>query len=138
MNYGFIIGSIQKSLIYHILASIAGWFSRQWENSPVIQRFLHQKADASRSRESVFFRLFKGIQNLLYKLFHAIRLDKLTTDSIFRKPVIWSGLAALLAPVLPTMAVLGLVLVAFCSLLLTFGCDKERELTNIPANKFVY
>ena len=138
MNYGFIIGSIQKSLIYHIIASIAGWFSRQWSGSPIIQWFLRQPSGEARSQSSVFYRLFLTVQRLLYKLFHAVRLDKVTVHSIFRRPVIWSGLAVLLAPVLPTMAVLGLVLVAFCSLILAFGCDPERKLGYFPVNKFVY
>lgn len=138
MNYGFIIGSIQQSLIYHIIASIAGWFSRQWEKSPIIRRFLNQKSGEERSRNSVFYRLFEGIHGLLYKLFHAIRLDKVTAHSIFRKPILWSGLAVFIAPVAPTMAVLGLVAVAVCSLILAFGCDRERRLVYFPANKFVY
>lgn len=138
MNYGFIIGSIQKSLIYHIIASIAGWFSRQWSGSPIIQWFLRQPSGEARSQSSVFYRLFLTVQRLLYKLFHTVRLDKVTVHSIFRRPVIWSGLAVLLAPVLPTMAVLGLVLVAFCSLILAFGCDPERKLVYFPVNKFVY
>ena len=138
MNYGVILGSIQKSLIYHIIASIAGWFSRQWKQSPVIHWFLHQPDGQARSGNSLFYRLFRGVQGLLFKLFHLLRLDKVTTHSIFRKPVIWSGLAVLLAPVLPTMAVLALVLVAFCSLVLTFGCNREQELVYFPVNKFVY
>lgn len=138
MNYGVILGSIQKSLIYHIIASIAGWFSRQWKQSPVIHWFLHQPDGQARSGNSLFYRLFRGVQGLLFKLFHLLRLDKVTTHSMFRKPVIWSGLAVLLAPVLPTMAVLVLVLVAFCSLVLTFGCNREQELVYFPVNKFVY
>ena len=96
MNYGVILGSIQKSLIYHIIASIAGWFSRQWKQSPVIHWFLHQPDGQARSGNSLFYRLFRGVQGLLFKLFHLLRLDKVTTHSIFRKPVIWSGLAVLL------------------------------------------
>ena len=58
MNYGFIIGSVQQSLIYHILAVIAGWFSRQWQRSPIIGWFLRQPGREDRSRESIFYRLF--------------------------------------------------------------------------------
>ena len=137
MNYGFIIGSIQKSLIYHIIASIAGWFSRQWSGSPIIQWFLRQPSGEARSQSSVFYRLFLTVQRLLYKLFHTVRLDKVTVHSIFRRPVIWSGLAVLLAPVLPTMAVLGLAAVGFCSLALNLVRDRERRLAWSPINRYI-
>lgn len=138
MNYGFIIGSIQGSLIYHIFASIAGWFSRQWNKSPIIRRFLNQKDGQARSRQSIFYRLFCWVHGLLCRICTALRLDRITEHSIFRKPLLWSGLAVLAAPILPTMAVLALVLVALCSLALTFGCDRERSLVYFPVNKFVY
>lgn len=138
MNYGFIIGSIQRSLIYHVFAVIAGWFSKQWNQSPIIQRFLNQKSGEERSRNSLFYRLFCWAHRLLCRICQALRLDRLTEHSIFRKPILWSGLAVLSAPILPTMAVLALVLVALCSLMLTFGCDRARTLVYFPVNKFVY
>lgn len=138
MNYGVIIGSIQRSLIYHIIAVIAGWFSRQWQQSPIIQWFLNQRSGEARSQGSLFYRLFCLLHRLLYKLCHALRLDRVTENSMFRRPYLWCGLALVLTPLLPTMGVLALVLVAFCSLALTFGCDPERKLVYFPVNKFVY
>ena len=138
MNYGFIIGSVQQSLIYHILAVIAGWFSRQWQRSPIIGWFLRQPGREDRSRESIFYRLFCLLHRLLNKLCCFLHLDRITEHSVFRKPVLWAGLALAAAPAAPTMGVLALVLVTVCSLALTFGCDGERKLVFFPVNKYVY
>ncbi len=138
MNYGIILGSIRHSYVYHLIAVIAGWFSRQWKQSPIIQWFLSQKSGEERSKGSLLYRLFCLLHRLLCRLCTVLRLDRVTENSIFRRPALWSGLAVLAAPFLPTMAVLGLVLIALCSLMLTFGCDSRRELVYFPVNKFVY
>ena len=138
MNYGIILGSVRNSMIYHIFAVIAGWFSKQWKQSPILQWFLHQRSGEDHSRQSLLFRLACLLHRFLLWLCRALRLDKITENSIFRKPVLWTGLTLVCAPVLPTMAILALTMVSLCSLLLTFGCEENRTLVYFPVNKFVY
>ena len=52
-------------------------------------------------------------------------------------PFIWSSLTLVLAPLLPTMAMLGLTLASIVSLLLAFGCERQRKLVYSPANKYI-
>lgn len=134
----FLIKSIQESWFYHLCAAAAAWFSRQWQKSAVVTWFSSQSAAPGASSRSLFARLFDALHHGLAWLFHLLRLDRLLQGSIFCIPVLWCGLAVAGLPFLSTMQTLALVMLAFLSLLLTFGRDRERSLVYFPANKFIY
>ncbi len=133
----YFVSVFKRSLICHIFASVAGWFSRQWNSSPIIGRITSQRCSPELSDASVLVRLSRWIYRLLRRFFAFLRLDRITEGSIFRKPWLWSGLALFAAPILPTKYVIVLVLAAFCTLFLDYVCGEERRLRYFPANKFV-
>ena len=68
----------------------------------------------------------------LCALYRTLRLHKLLEGSIFLRSFVWCLLAAVLAPLLPTMAVLGLALVGCGSVLLRLLHEPERSLAPLP------
>ncbi len=127
----------RSSLLGRFLAAVCLWFGAQWENSRVVQAFLAPLAGEETSRSSVFFRLWQKIREILCKLYRALRLDKLFSGSIFLQTWFWCGAAAALAPILPTMAVLGLAGVGYCSLALRLLREPGRELAYSPINRYI-
>lgn len=130
--------AIKESYFYHLCSALAAWFGVQWQCSAVVRWLCHQGCGQEWSERSIFYRAFRAVHLGLAWLFEKLHLDKLLTGSLFRVTALWAGAAVVLAPLLPTMAVLLLVLAAFASLVLNFGCDRSRTLTYFPMNKFVY
>ena len=120
-----------------ILSAIAAWFSSQYRSSRIIGAFLRQKNREASSRDSLFFRLFRALHRLFAGLFERLHLTRVFYGSITKRCFFWSALAAALAPVMPTMAVAGLVLLSFASLFIVFACSPARELVYAPVNKFI-
>ncbi len=114
------------------------WFGRQWNASVIVTRFSSQTAGRGWALGRGLHRLYVWAQGLLHRAYLALHLDKLLARSVFLMPALWCGAAMVLAPFLPTMLVLALVLVAFGSLFLTICRDKDRTLVQVPVNKFIY
>jgi len=128
---------LEGSLIYRCLASAVSWAGGQWQKSRIISRFLSPGYGDRVSESSVFSRVWLSFHRGLCLVFEKIRLNRLLKDSILTMPFIWSFIALTLAPILPTMAVLGISLACAGSLLLAFGCDPQRKLVYSPANKYI-
>ena len=129
---------LNASLLWRWLMALCGWFGGQWENSAVIRWFLHPAGWSPRASEgSVFYKLWALIRGALCRLYETLRLDVLFRGSVFTRPWLWCVLPAVLAPLLPTMAVLGLAAVGCCSLLLALVRDRERGLAWAPVNRYV-
>jgi len=94
--------------------------------------------ERAESDHSVFARLWQWVHGGLCRLYQALRLDRLFEGSIFQKCWLWAGAAAVLAPIIPTMAVLGLVLVSAFSLLLNLMKDSGRKLYYAPMNRYLW
>ena len=131
---------IQASVLYRVLAAVCLWFGRQWQGSGLIQWFIHPpvQREQAESKGSLFYHLWQKIHRGLCWLYEALHLRKLLTGSIFQKCWLWAGAAAVLAPILPTMAVLGLVLVSCFSLLLQVMDRREMELRYTPFNRYIW
>ena len=128
---------LNSSFVYRFFAVIGSWFGNQWRGSRVIGRFLSPGYGEAASQSSVFTRIWIGFHRLLCRFFEILRLNRLLRGSIFTKPFIWCFCTVVLAPILPTMPVLGLSLVSVGSLLLAFACDREKELAYSPINKYI-
>ena len=128
---------LENSLVYKILAAIYSWCGTQWRKSRVVGRFLTQGTGRAASESSVFARAWGVLHRFLCAVFETLRLNRLLKGSIFTMPFIWGIIVVFLAPILPTMAVLGLSLLCFGSLILAFACDRERKLVYSPMNKFI-
>ena len=131
---------VQASVLYQALLALCLWFGRQWQGSGVIQWFIHPplRRERAESEHSVFTRLWRAVHRGLCRIYEALRLRRLFQGSVFQKTWLWAGLAAVLAPILPTMAVLGLVLVSGFSLLLRMMERQELELFYTPFNRYLW
>ena len=129
---------LKNSIVYNLFASIAAWFSGQFEKSSIIGGFLTERASEESEKRSLLVKIFNAVINVFRLVFEKLRLTKLLDGSIFTMPIIWCFIAIVLAPVLPTMAVLGVVMVGFLSVALKLFCDSDFKLRYYPVNKFVF
>lgn len=128
---------LEGSLIYRAIAAAWVWFGAQWRKSRIIRVFLAPGIGEEASANSIFTRIWLWFHRLLCTVFEKLKLNKLLSGSIFTMPFIWGVIVVFLAPILPTMAVLGLSLVCIVSLILAFACDREKKLVYSPMNKFI-
>lgn len=73
----------------------------------------------------------------LCALYRRLGLERLFGGSIFLCLTLWCSAAVVLAPLLPTMAVLALAAVAFASLALNLVRDRARPLAYSPVNRYI-
>ncbi len=130
-------GVLQGSLLCRALMAVGRWGSRQWKNSAIISAFLAPVGGEESSRGSVFYRLWVWLHGAVCTLCSKLRLDRAMEGSIFRRGWFWCFLAAVLAPILPTMAVLGLAGLGFLALVLNFACDRNKQLVFTPLNRWI-
>ena len=129
---------LKSSIVYNLFASIAAWFSGQFVNSSIIGRFLMEKSSEEAENRSILLRIFNAVVALFRVIFEKLRLTKLLEGSIFKTPIIWCFIAVIFAPVLPTMAVLGIAAVGFLSLAVKLFCERDFKLRYSPLNKLVF
>lgn len=129
---------LNGSLLWRMLTALSLWCGAQWQRSVVVQSFLRPSAvDRAMSESSLFFRLWQWLRGGLSRLYELLHLDKLFCGSVFLRSFFWCALAAALGPILPTMPVLALVLVAYASLALDLVRDRTRALAFSPVNKYL-
>ena len=129
---------LNASVLWRALMAMCLWFGRQWQRSGVVQWFLHPPLwEEASSRSSIFFRLWSWSRGILCRIYYFLHLDRLFAGSVFLKVWVWCALPVVLAPVLPTMAVLGLAAIGYASLLLNLVHDPSRPLVYSPINRYV-
>lgn len=116
---------LESSLIVRWLTAAARWLDSQWDKSRVSRLFRSRGLAAP---GGFLGRLVHKLHLYWCALFRALRLDRAFEGSVFRRTGFWVCLAAFSAPLLPTMVVLGLVLLALGSLMVSFGCEPERRI----------
>lgn len=89
------------------------WFARQWRSSAIVSwfcspRFLRRGESAEPGAPRAALR----------RLYEKLGLGRLVSGSMFLQCFLWCAFAAVLCPLLPTMAVLGLTIVGFGATLL--------------------
>ena len=129
---------LDGSLLWRWLMSLYVFCGAQWRSSGVIRWFLHPRGWSRRASESsIFFRLWSLLRGGLCWLYERLGLDRLFAGSVFTRTCFWCVLPAALAPVLRTMAVLGLAAVGTCSLALSLVRDRERQLSWAPIDRYI-
>ena len=132
---------LNASLLWQWLMALCGWFGRQWRGSGVIQWFLHPGWDRTVSEGSIFFKLWSLIRGGLSRIYDALKLDRLFAGSVFLQTWVWCAIPVVLAPMIsffrPSLMVLGMALIGYCSLLLVLVRDRERQLNWSPINRYV-
>jgi len=135
MTWGRMIKVFEGSLIYRVIIAALSWVGQQWRESRILSRFLSPGNGELLSENSVFTKLWLRFHRRLIIVFDKLKLNKLLNNSVFTMPFLWSFITLALAPILPTMVVLGITLVCIGSLLLAFCCDPQKKLVYSPANK---
>jgi len=126
---------LRKSYIYAFLCAISGWCSRQWHSSILICWLTNQK---HRDHTNSFFsRIGHALRKTWCKVFDKLQLPRLLEGSIFLHPMLFAAAAVILAPLLPTLVILGLVGGCFFSLLLKMGTDSTVRITPSPLNWYI-
>jgi len=128
---------LENSKVYKILMTMSSWFAVQWQDSRIIDRFLSSGHDGHEA-DSVIARVWQRLRLFQSTLFNKLRLTGRMDGSLLTKPFIWVSATIFLAPILPTMIILGLSLVSFLSVYLTFGGNSEHKLAYSPVNKYFY
>lgn len=129
---------LRGSLVCRMLAALSLWFGEQWRRSGVVRWFLHPRdLERSSGAYSVFYRLWLAVRRFFCFLYEKLGLDRLFAGSIFLQTYLWCALPVVLAPLLPTMAVLALAVVGYGSLALNLLRDRGRKLVYSPMNRFV-
>jgi len=129
---------LDASAFWRALEVLCLWFGRQWRESAVVTWFLHPRGwGEEAARHSIFFKLWSALRSALCWIYRVLRLDVLFRGSVFTRPWIWCMFPVVLAPLLPTMAVLGLAAVGFCSMLLSLVRDRGRKLAWSPIDRYI-
>jgi O-antigen ligase len=111
--------ALRSSKLYGLYLMLAQWLGRQWQGSAAVTWLTHPPGPR---RPGVVDRA----QGRLHGLFLRLHLDKLLSGSLFLHPMLFVAAAILLAPVVPTMVILGLAAGGFFSLLLSWGMGQKR------------
>ncbi len=126
MITSFVKRAIHESKVLGALDRLYVYLGKQAQQSHIIQWFLAVREDPADTQRSIFSKLFYGILGIFGTLFEKIGLSRLLEGSILKEPFLWGALAMALAPLLPTMAVLAIVMISFVALFLQLVCEKKR------------
>ncbi|MEY8402701.1 O-antigen ligase family protein [Oscillospiraceae bacterium 44-34] len=133
-----VMNVLYASLLWRGLMAISRWFGEQWRSSGVVHWFLHPSGWTSAlSEHSVFYRLWSLVRSGLCWLYEKLRLERLFNGSVFSNTWFWCLMPTALAPLMPTMAVLGMAAIGFCALLLALVRSRERQLSWSPINRYI-
>lgn len=126
------------SLLGRLINALCGWTGRQWKESAVIRWFLNPAPWGQQAAESsIFFHLWVLMRGALGKLYAFLKLDRLFEGSVLTKLWIWCAAPVVFAPLLPTMAVLGLSLIGYASFALELIRRRERPLVYSDVNRWI-
>ncbi len=130
---------LNASLVWRLLMSISNWFGAQWRSSAIVSAFLSPSPRLGEvtSRSSLFHHLFLWIQGQLSSLYTALKLDKLLEDSLLRQSALWCCILGCCVALLPTMVMLGMVVLTTLSIALNFIRQRDLQLVYSPANRYL-
>ena len=133
---------LNASLLWRWLDVLCRWVGKQWERSALVHWFLNPAPwGQAASENSVFFKLWTLVRGGLCRLYDLLKLDRLFKGSVFTHTWLWCAIPVVLAPLLdfwrPSIMVVGLALVGYCSLALNLIRDKERQLVYAPVNRYI-
>jgi O-antigen ligase len=126
-----------SSLFIRWLTALFRLAGDAWRRSMIVSWFLSAGTGRAASGSSVIARLLRRLRLAMCAVFEKLRLTRLFENIIFRQAFVWCLLPAVLAPALPTMVVLSLVVVGMFSLLIRFGTNRERRLFYSPVNVYI-
>lgn len=129
---------LRSSVTYKLIVGIIAWFSRQYRESRIISAFLKPTKGERSAESSIFTKLFKAVHRACCFVFEKLRLEKVFDGSITKRSFVWCAIAVTLAPIVPTMVLAALAILAFLSLFIVFSSSRGAELSYSPINRFVF
>jgi putative inorganic carbon (HCO3(-)) transporter len=128
---------LESSIFYRGLSAFFAWVGVMWHRSRIVTWFLSPGRGRALTDSSVFSKLFGNLHRALCFVFEKLRLNRLFEGSIFKQAFVWCLLPAVLAPVLPTMVLLTLIIVGMFSMLVRFGTNRGLRMAYNPVNKYI-
>ncbi len=128
---------LKASILYRLILSIWNRVGNQWRNSLIIGAFLNMKDEDALVGASVFRHAGAILRNMATAIFKILRLDKVFKDSFLAKPFLWILPAAVLAPVIPTMLLLALVLLGGVTTIIQIAIYRNNSLEGAPVNRYI-
>jgi len=118
---------IKQSYFYQFLVALKNWFQKLLDRSTFIRIFLTDKYKKENVESSIIVKFLEWILKWLRILAKKLKLDRIFANSIFTKPIIWTSITIVLAPVIPTMMVLVLAVCSMLSLFLMAAINENFE-----------
>ncbi|MBE5821937.1 MAG: hypothetical protein E7311_05055 [Clostridiales bacterium] len=125
---------IKNSYIYKLIIGFVNIIENSIKKSFVFNKFTKEIDKEKQMDESIFVKLIYKLVSIYKKIFSFLKIDKLFKDSIFAKTYIWVGFTIALAPFLPTMIMLAMVLACILSFALKIGITENFKLKYTPVN----
>lgn len=128
---------LKESCIYKIFVFLSNWINKIFSESLFIRFFTRDSNFEKRENETIFVKLFNMLVGLLRRIFEKLKLDRLFYNSIFAEPMIWLSITVFLAPFLPTMLCLGMIMVTGLSLVLKIAVNPDFKLKYFKTNAWI-
>lgn len=128
---------LKDSYIYKIFMFLKNWFEKIFSQSAFVQMFLKNNFKKSVYENSIIVKLENWFLKWIRLIAKKLKFDKIFENSIFAKPLIWISLAIAVAPVLPTMMVLVLVLASAFSFVLMASITPNFEFKHYKINSWI-
>ena len=125
------------SVFVRVLTAMFTWIGLKWHQSRIVTCFLSPSHGSDKLDNSFVIKLWRILHRALNAVFDKLHLTKLFEGSIFKQTFLWCLLPAVLAPLLPTMAIMCLAAVGFFSLAVRFGCDINLRVTASPVHIYI-
>ncbi|MCL2368914.1 MAG: hypothetical protein FWC72_07945, partial [Oscillospiraceae bacterium] len=104
------------------------------QNSAILGRLLREDEVGCYRERGIVFRLYLAVLEFLRWGFRKLKVDRLLGGSVLLRPYLWVICVLAMVPLMPTMALLGLVLLSAFSLVLTMLKDQTRTLAYSAVN----
>ena len=125
---------LKNSVTYKLIISFINFLQNIITNSYIYNVLTKEVNREDKIKQSIVYKMFCKIVELMRIIITFLRLDKLLKDSIFIKPYIWGCLTIALAPILPTTLLMCLIIASVGSFVLKVCVNKEFEFTYTPVN----
>ena len=126
------------SFIICAISRMADAFGGSIRNSAMVTRLLKEDETGRYRERGLVFSLYQWKLALLRRAYRAARLDRVFEHSVFRQSWLFAIVVMALTPILPTMVILALVLLAVGSVALGLLHTPSEQLVYSAVNKYTW
>lgn len=128
----------EGSVAVRLGGRLADRVGRSIQDSGIVRRFLKEDEDGRFRERGIFYRAFLEMINLLRRLWRFLKCDERFAEARILHPWGFVVVVTFLLPLLPTMAILTLVLLSVFSLFLSLLQRETHRLAYSSVNKYVW